>query len=109
MEETPQRPLGEILRENLRELILDVIVPTRVIVASFLVFVVFLLADEAILLIIKWLIRDLASRNQMIGTLLEGIEIFSFLGVAVYFVISTIASLRLQWQVTKRIEEALEE
>lgn len=109
MEGTPQRPLNEILRENLRELILDVIVPARVVVASFLVFVLFLLADEAILLIIKWLIRDLATSNQVVKTLLEGIEIFSFLGVAVYFVISTISSLRLQWGVTKRIEEALEE
>ena len=108
MEKAPQRPLGEILRENLRELILDVIIPARVIVASFLVFVLFLLADEAILLIIKWLIRDLVAGNRVVRTLLEGIEMFSFLGVAVYFVISTISSLRLQWKVTKQIEEALE-
>ena len=71
---TKETTTSSLLKKHFRLLIEDVVVPARVIVATSLVFVLFLVADQAIFYIIYLTSSDIKSRAH-VGLKVKGIMI----------------------------------
>ena len=97
--------LKVLLRNNLYEFVRDVVIPLRVIIATFVVFVVFLIADQMLFWIFEILTQDIRLRSPFLALVFDGVEISSAIGVAVYFLISGLLNLRTQWRISQKIEK----
>jgi hypothetical protein len=96
--------IKQILTRHLRLLVEDVVVPLRVIVATSVIFILFLVADQIIFYIIDLISSDIKSRVPFVSWLLDGVQVLSLIAVSVYFVISGINNLHTQFRVASKIE-----
>ena len=93
-----------LVQNNFYELLKDILVPVRVILATFFVFFAFLITDQALIWVFERLTQSIRLRSPFISWLLDGAEISSTISIAIYFVISGISNLRAHWQISKQIE-----
>ena len=103
-EDNKPQPIRSLLTDNFYQFIRDVIVPIRVIMAVFFVFLVFLIAEQVLFLIFDWLARDIKTRVAFVGWVLDGVQVVSIVAVSVYFIYSTITNLQSQWHIASKIE-----
>ena len=97
-------PIRNLLRNHLQLLLEDIIVPVRVVVATSVVFVAFLAADQLIFYLIGLSAREIRSRIPFVGWLLDAVQVLSLVAVAVYFVIAGVSNLITQWKINSIIE-----
>jgi hypothetical protein len=100
-----QQSFKMLLKSNFHQLIRDIIVPIRVIFSIFIVFVMFLIADQILFSIFVWQVQNIKSRVPFVGWVLDGVQVFSILAVSIYFTYSTIAGLQVQRQIASQIEK----
>lgn len=105
LEKEHDKSIQALLQGNFYEFVRDILVPSRVILATFLVFMVFLVTDQALFWIFETIIHPIKTKIPFVGWLLDGLNVFSTICIVIYFVISGIASLRTQWQISKKIEQ----
>jgi hypothetical protein len=100
-----QQSFKMLLKNNFYQLVRDIIVPIRVILSVFIVFVIFLIADQILFSIFVWQVQDIKSRVSFIGWVLDGVQVLSIVAVSVYFIYSTINGLQTQWRIASQIEK----
>jgi len=108
LERNSTHSIRNLLYEAVYEFIEDVIPPIKTLLATFLVFLAFLLTDQILLWIFNLTTQDVQRRNPILGFFLEGIEFFSAISISIYFVISGIGNLRFQWKFSQRMEKQVD-
>ena len=102
--ESVDNSFGILFRRNLYHMIRDILVPVRVIIATFIVFAVFLMADTLLFWMFDRLTQDIQQSSRFVVSVFDGVEILSVVGIGLYFVLSGMTNLRTQWQIAKDIE-----
>ena len=99
-----QVSISSLLAEHFYHLIRDIIIPIRVIISVFIVFLIFLVVDQLLFLVFDWLCRDIKTRITFVSWLLDGVQVVSIVAVSICFIYNTITSLQSQRQIASKIE-----
>ena len=100
-----QQSFKVVLKNNFYQLVRDIITPIRVILSVFIVFVVFLIAEQILFAVFVWQVQDIRDRVPFVGWVLDGVQVFSIIAVSVYFVYTTVTGLQSQWRIASQIEK----
>jgi hypothetical protein len=97
--------LRRLLETSLYSLVQDIIIPVRVILATAVVFVVFLASEELVFFMFERLNQELVSRMPYVAWVFDGVRFLSAIGTGVYFVVNGLSNLQTQWRLSKSMEE----
>lgn len=95
--------LQGLVKKNLYELVNDIIGPVRVILANFVILLVFLIAEQTLFWIFDRFGQEIKTRKPFVVEILDIVQIISIISISVYFVTSGISNLRDQWQISQEI------
>lgn len=106
-EQAPISPksVRHLVGDQARGVVEDVAPIIRLIVSNFLVHFSFLVAGTLTILTIRWFGNSLIARNIYMFYLMEGLEIFSFIGTAVSFITSVCSDYLTQRKANSAAEK----
>ncbi len=94
----PSQTVRSVLRTHVVRVMRALLPPLGIVLTMLMVFITFLIAEQLLLASIDWAARDILSRSPFVVWFLDGVRFFSFVGVAVYCIVSGNATLHTHWK-----------
>lgn len=88
----------------LDELIEKIREPVLTIVATFIIFLVFLITEQILFWIFNWQTQDLQLRNSFFKWLFDGIEFLTAISIAIYSFVQGVLGLIDQWKIANTVK-----